>query len=260
MKPHREPRRHILNVADLEQEIALPGKAVVFAVGDEPQPDVLLQAHHGANRIVLDARQLGRWDLALLRGRSRRDQRIGPDQAADMVGAERRFIALEQGSLVQFLWSFPRKRESITTAPDDSARPVTMAPRFRADDSSTRHAIGVKGWQCLHEVCQWRLKLRLRRLWAMSGCAPRIWATGRAMARACSACSALTNRARRSPSAWTTASSASSSVPTAAKASAFSAGKSPMRRHSTPSRHIWRNTRSRSRAAPARWPTSATSK
>src|SRR5580658_2052760 len=227
MKPHREPRRHILNVADFEQEIALPGKAVVFAVGDEPQPDVLLQAHHGVDRIVLDARQLGRWDLALLRGRSRRDQRIGPDQAADMVGAEWRFHSLLHGSYV----------------------PIG---RFN------RHAIGVKGWQRLHEVCQW--KLRLRRLWAMSACAPRVWPTGRAMAPACSACSASTSRARRWPSAWTTASSASSSVPTAAGALAFSAGRSPMPRRSTPLRRFSKGTRSAWHAAHARWPMSVTSK
>ncbi len=38
-----------------------------------------------------------------------------------------------------------------------------------------------------------------RKLWAMSAFAPRIWRIGRAMAAACSACNASTNRARRSP-------------------------------------------------------------
>src|SRR5580693_6656038 len=184
---------------------------VVLAVGGELEPNVLLQAHYAADRLMLDARQLGRWDLAFLRSLSRLDQRVRPDQAADMVGAERRLHSLLHGSLVR-LRRFPG------------------------------HATGVKGWQCLHEVCQ--CKLRLRRLCAMSACAPRIWPTGRATARACSACSASTNRARHWPSAWTTASSASSSVPTAARASAFSAGKSPMRRRSTPSRRTWRGTRS----------------
>src|SRR5580693_9146387 len=139
---------------------------VVFAVGGELQPDVLLQAHYAADRVVLDAGQLGRRQLALLRRRPRRNQRIRPDQAADMVGAERRFHSLLHGSLVR-LRRFPG------------------------------HAIGVEGWQRLHEVCQW--KLRLRRLWAMSASAPRIWVTGRAMAPASSACSASTSRARRWP-------------------------------------------------------------
>src|ERR1700692_3551100 len=102
MKPHREFRRHRLDVADLEQEVALPGMAVVFAVSDEFQPDLLLQPHHAADSIVLDAGPLCGWDLALLRGRPRRDQRIGPDQAADMVGAEWRFHSLLHGSYVRF--------------------------------------------------------------------------------------------------------------------------------------------------------------
>ena len=45
-----------------------------------------------------------------------------------------------------------------------------------------------------------------------------------------------------------------------ARVSAFSAGRSPMPRRSTPLRRIWRGTRSRWRAAPARLPTSAMSK
>ena len=49
-------------------------------------------------------------------------------------------------------------------------------------------------------------------------------------------------------------------APTAARASASSAGRSPTPRRSTPSRRIWRGTRSRWRAAPARSPTSATSR
>ena len=101
MKPHREFRRHRLDVADLEQEVALPGLAIVLAVGDKPKPDLLLHAHHAADRVVLDARKLVRRDLALFGRLPRLDQRIGPDQAADMVGAERRFGAVLHGSLVR---------------------------------------------------------------------------------------------------------------------------------------------------------------
>src|SRR5580693_1018137 len=91
---------------------------VVLAVGGELEPNVLLQAHYAADRLMLDARQLGRWDLAFLRSLSRPDQRVRPDQAADMVGAERRFHSLLHGSYVQFLWStmaprFPRGRQAV---------------------------------------------------------------------------------------------------------------------------------------------------
>src|SRR5262245_21734089 len=63
--------------------------------------------------------------------------------------------------------------------------------------------------------------------WAISGFAPRTWATGRATAKTSSACSASTRAARASPSAWMIASSASWSTPTAGRASASSAGRSP---------------------------------
>ena len=85
--------------------------------------------------------------------------------------------------------------------------------------------------------------LVFRRLWVMSGSAPRIWATGRATARGYLGCSASINRDPRLPSAWTIASSASSSTPTAARASAFSAGRSRTRRRSMRWRRGWRTQR-----------------
>ena len=49
-----------------------------------------LQPHDLADRVVLDAQQLGRRHLAFFGRLARRNQGIGPDQAADMIGAERR--------------------------------------------------------------------------------------------------------------------------------------------------------------------------
>src|SRR5262249_8133687 len=95
-------RRHALDVADLEQKVALPGEAVVLAVGDQTQADVLLQPHHAADRRVLNAHELRLRDFALLRRDARRKQRVGPDQAADMVGTERRFGSFGHGFLVRF--------------------------------------------------------------------------------------------------------------------------------------------------------------
>ena len=88
MKPHRKLRLHRLDVADLEQKVALPGLAIVLAVGDDLEPDLFLQAHDAADRIVLDADQVGRRKLARIGRGPRFDQRVRPDQAADMVGAE----------------------------------------------------------------------------------------------------------------------------------------------------------------------------
>ncbi len=64
--------------------------AIVLAVGDEPEPEILLQAHHLADGGVLDALELGVGNLVPIGPLARLDQRVRPDQAADMVGAERR--------------------------------------------------------------------------------------------------------------------------------------------------------------------------
>ena len=66
----------------------MPCAAIVFAVGDELQPDVLLHRDDIADRLLLDALEAGAVAAAfgLL---ARLDQRLRPDQAAHMVGAER---------------------------------------------------------------------------------------------------------------------------------------------------------------------------
>jgi hypothetical protein len=93
VEAHLQPRRDQLHVGEFEHEVAMPGGAVELAVGHKPQPQVLLQPDHFADRGLLDRRQFGRRDFAALAAFARRDQRGRPDQAADMVGAERRLGA-----------------------------------------------------------------------------------------------------------------------------------------------------------------------
>ena len=97
MKAHGEPRCHRLDVADLEQKIALPGEAIVFAVGSDPQPGFLLQPHDVSDRGLLDVGQLRHVQLALVGRLARRDEPVGPDQTADMVGTKWRLCALHDG-------------------------------------------------------------------------------------------------------------------------------------------------------------------
>ena len=78
------------NIPDLEQEITLPRSAVVFAVGDDLQANILLQAHNLLHRFMLDLQQLRRRHPPLARSLARIDEPLRPDQAADMVGAKRR--------------------------------------------------------------------------------------------------------------------------------------------------------------------------
>src|SRR5262249_46010582 len=89
----RQLGRNHLDVAELQHEVAVPGMAVVLAVGSEPESQVLLQAYDLADRRLLDRTQFLRRQVALLGPLARRDQRVRTDQAADMVGAERRFAA-----------------------------------------------------------------------------------------------------------------------------------------------------------------------
>src|SRR5262249_2701917 len=90
MKPHGELGRNHSDVAKLQHEIAVPGAAVVFAVRDQLESKVLLQAHDVADRLVLDALELGIRHFALVRLFVRFDEGGGPDEAADVLGAEGR--------------------------------------------------------------------------------------------------------------------------------------------------------------------------
>ena len=81
------------DIRDLQQEVALPGKAVEFAVGDDLQPHLFLHAHDLADGRMLDIEQLLRRHGAGFGGLPRIDQRLGTDEAADLVGAKRRRYA-----------------------------------------------------------------------------------------------------------------------------------------------------------------------
>src|ERR1700683_902284 len=99
MKPHGQLRRYLPHILEFEQEIALPKGAVVFAVGREPKADVFLEPHNRADGFMLNARKFVRRNLVLFRGFPCANQRVGPDEAADMIGPERRFDARQHSSM-----------------------------------------------------------------------------------------------------------------------------------------------------------------
>ena len=98
VKTYGELGGDLPHVVEFDQEVALPESAVVFAVGDQPEADILLHSHHAADRFLLDAREFGRRDFGLLGGETRGDKRIRPDKAADMLGTKRRFGWRKHGS------------------------------------------------------------------------------------------------------------------------------------------------------------------
>ena len=83
-----------LAAAELGQKIEMPPGAAEFAVGRELQADRSLLVHDLFDLEVLGLAQVLRRDLALLQLGARFLDALWPQQAADLVGAERGFGSL----------------------------------------------------------------------------------------------------------------------------------------------------------------------
>ena len=109
------------------EEIAVPRGPPVLAVGDRFEPDLLLQPHRLADRLVLDAGKLGRGELVAVARLARPAQLLRAQQGADMIGAERRLGTLRQGWsrwFVQFGgWARARAARMSANAPTPPAAP-----------------------------------------------------------------------------------------------------------------------------------------
>src|SRR5207253_8777271 len=79
-----------LHALKLLEEIDMEIRAPKFTVGDACQADVLLQAHDVANRFVFRRSQLVAGERALLKTLARFEQFHRPQEAADVISAERR--------------------------------------------------------------------------------------------------------------------------------------------------------------------------
>ena len=109
----------------LVDEVHVPRRTTELAVGHRLEPGVLLQAYDVGDRGVLGGRQLLVGDLALGMRRTGLEQRLGPQQAADVVGSERRCGAQGHGS--PSLGDGPRQSNTaaqrmprVSAAPDRS--------------------------------------------------------------------------------------------------------------------------------------------
>ena len=81
----------LAHAAELVDEVHVPRRPAELAVGGRLQADVLLHAHDVADGVVLDGPQLVGATADRRRARSRASQQaLGAQQAADVIGAERR--------------------------------------------------------------------------------------------------------------------------------------------------------------------------
>src|SRR4029450_1111854 len=78
------------------EEVEMPPGAAKLAVGGELDPDLLLLLDHLLDLAILDLLQLRGADLALLALRPRGLERRGAQQAAHVIGPERRLGSLHQ--------------------------------------------------------------------------------------------------------------------------------------------------------------------
>ena len=110
------------DAAELVDEVHVPGGTPELPVGRRLQAHLLLQAYGGLDALVLDRAQLLVGDLAGGVPPTGLEQRGGPQQAADVVGAERWRGACSHGlplsldvlaTLVQHL----RRRSSVVGQP-----------------------------------------------------------------------------------------------------------------------------------------------
>ena len=65
MKLDRNLGFHLGHIGELQQEVALPAAPIVFAIGDDLEPEILLQADDVADRGFLNTLELGVWDRCL---------------------------------------------------------------------------------------------------------------------------------------------------------------------------------------------------
>ena len=82
-----------LDAFELLEKVDVKVRASEFAVGDPVEPDLFLHADDVGDRRVFDGAECRLADLSSLAALSRGEQLRRPQEAADVVGAERRLGA-----------------------------------------------------------------------------------------------------------------------------------------------------------------------
>src|SRR5690606_36458843 len=144
VEPHLDLLVGRADPAEPVDEVHVPGRAAELPVGGRPQPRLALHAHDVADRGVLDRGEPGGVDAALRVVLPRGEELGRTQQAADVVGPERRRGSHGQGLLLLRgeirtlpLEALPRPRSTICRrwvrpppfpAPSGPARPPSRGP------------------------------------------------------------------------------------------------------------------------------------
>src|SRR5579864_1599360 len=121
----------LLDAVEAPEEIEMPPRAAEFAVGDRLQAGRFLLPDGVLDLAVLHCFQLVRRDLALGAALARRFQRRGPQQAADVIGAERRLGSLHDVTLLLSPTLRRRSRRSSAAWPIPLPRQARCLPRWK---------------------------------------------------------------------------------------------------------------------------------
>jgi hypothetical protein len=90
-----------LDTFQLLQEIDVKVRPPEFAIGDALETDVFLQTDDIGDRRVFDGAERRFADLSLLATLARGQELRRPQEAADVIGAERRLRALAHGKVTR---------------------------------------------------------------------------------------------------------------------------------------------------------------
>src|SRR5215813_14662668 len=121
---------------EADQEIGLPRGAAIFPVGDRFEPGRLLLLDQCRDLAILDRLELSRRDRALLALRPSVLQRRRPQEAADVVGTERRLVSLTHGLTRSYC---------LLSSCRTSAAPSTIASIFPNATSRGRYFMPQSG-------------------------------------------------------------------------------------------------------------------
>ncbi len=161
------------------EEVEMPPRAAEFAVADRLQAERFLLGNDALDLPVFNIAERGRGDLALGETLARRFQGSGAKQAADMIGAKRRF------SLFHHHWSPWRQLRAhlcgITGSRRLGAGPVMTSPTLPTPRPPVRHWRAVwpiarpRTGRCLPRSKQSRIAARgtadrERRIWSPRRC------------------------------------------------------------------------------------------
>src|SRR5205823_2768523 len=124
------------DATELVDEVHVPGGPPELAVGGGPKPDVFLHGYDRPDRLVLGGPKLLTRQVPCRLGGPRLAERRRPQQAADVVGPERRRVHGEHRSRAYRPISAPSAGAAVSAAPAPPCRPSGGGYRPLVDPTS----------------------------------------------------------------------------------------------------------------------------